>query len=93
MNRCPTCGRGNARARTRDRNAVPTLQLSLDLQQPNQLPKRPSGPSVRMVRLDCCPNAEGEPRHALLIPGRRLPLVFHTIAAALAAKVVMEASR
>jgi hypothetical protein len=50
-------------------------------------------PALRLVLLDACRDAEGQPRPALLIPGRRGPTVFPTIEAALAAKRMMEAAR
>jgi len=46
-----------------------------------------------MVLLHGCPDAEGEPRPALLIAGRRLPVAFPTLATALAAKRSIEAAR
>ncbi len=46
---------------------------------------------IRLVLLEACRNAEGEPRPALMVPGARLPVIFPTLAAALAAKSGMEA--
>jgi hypothetical protein len=48
-------------------------------------------PVARIVLLDACRDGEGHPRPALMIPGRRTPAVFPTIAAALAAKTHLEA--
>jgi hypothetical protein len=55
-------------------------------------PKRilSAAPNVRLVLLHGCADAEGNPRPALMIPGRRLPVAFRSIAAALAAKRAME---
>ena len=54
-------------------------------------PLRPTAPAARIVLLDACRDAEGQPRPALMIPGRRLPVAFPTIAAALAELRRMEA--
>jgi len=51
----------------------------------------PTAPAARIVLLDTCRDAEGQPRPALMIPGRRLPVAFPTIAAALAELRRMEA--
>lgn len=56
-------------------------------------PLRPTAPAARIVLLDTCRDADGQPRPALMIPGRRLPVAFHTLAAALAALRAMEAQR
>jgi hypothetical protein len=45
---------------------------------------------VRIVLLDAGRDAEGQPRPALLIPGRRHPTVFPTMHAALACKARLE---
>jgi hypothetical protein len=42
--------------------------------------------------MDCWPDAEGQPRPALLLPGSRIPRPFRNLAAALAAKHAMEAA-
>lgn len=47
--------------------------------------------AVRLVLLHCCPDPDGMPRPALLVPGQRVPVPFRTMAAALAAKAAMEA--
>lgn len=89
MAHCLTCGR-----RHRRRNAAPTAPLPLfDWMQPVPPPQRPAGLPVRVLLLHGCNDAEGEPRPALLIPGRSLPVAFATVAAALAAKREMETVR
>lgn len=45
---------------------------------------------IRLMMLDACRDAEGAPRPALLIPGRRLPTIYPSLAAALQAKAGME---
>lgn len=47
---------------------------------------------ARIVLRDDLRDAEGEPRACLVIPGRRLPLAFPSIPAALAALAHMEAA-
>jgi hypothetical protein len=54
--------------------------------------RRAAPPPVRVVLLHGCPDEEGQPRPALMGAGRRTPVVFPTIAAALAAKKLMEAA-
>jgi hypothetical protein len=81
--RCPTCGwRHPAR-----RAAHPDAQLSLLDWYPPLPP-----PEMRLVMLHHDPDPDGEPRPALLLPGRRVPIPFRTIAAALAAKASLEAA-
>lgn len=84
---CPTCGR---RYRPR-RHSTPATPLPLfDWNPPDPSPRRPAGLPVRVLLLHGCRDAEGEPRPALLIPGRSLPVAFPTLAAALDAKRAME---
>jgi hypothetical protein len=45
---------------------------------------------IRLLLLPDARDAEAEPRPALAIPGQRLPTIFPTVAAALAAKRAME---
>jgi hypothetical protein len=52
----------------------------------------PPAPAIRLVLLDAFRDAHGDPRPALLIPGRAAPAVFDGIAAALAAKAHLEAA-
>jgi hypothetical protein len=52
----------------------------------------PSAPAIRLVLLEGYRDAYGEPRPALLIPGRPTPAVFDGIAAALVAKAHLEAA-
>ena len=87
MNACPTCGR---RHRPR-RPAAPITQLAFTWPPPSPPPPRPVARDVRLLLLHACPDADGQPRPALLPAGARLPILFDTIAAALAAKRAMEA--
>ncbi|MXP62135.1 hypothetical protein E0493_02055 [Roseomonas sp. M0104] len=48
---------------------------------------------IRLLMLDAYRDAEGEPRPALLIPGRRLPTIFPNLATALRVKADMEAAQ
>ena len=82
-NRCPTCGRHH-RVRRAARSDAP-----LPLFDWRPLSPRPA---VRLLMLHHDPNPEGEPRPALLLPGRRVPIPFRNLAAALAAKAAMEAA-
>lgn len=90
MTSCPTCGRRH-RPRRIAATSAPLPLFEWTALPPRQA--RPSGPPVRMLLLHGCPDAMGDPRPALLIPGRRLPVAFPTLAAALAAKRSMEAAR
>ncbi len=47
---------------------------------------------ARLVLRDDLRNAEGEPRACIAIPGRRVPLAFPSISAAVAALARMEAA-
>jgi hypothetical protein len=49
--------------------------------------------SIRLFLLDTCLDADGQPRAALSVPGSRMPKVYPTLAAALAAKIRMETAR
>lgn len=89
MNCCPTCDR---RHRPR-RFIMPAAQLAFTWSAPRPPAPRPALPPVRLLLLHTCPDAEGQPRHGLLLPGARTPRVFPTLAAALAAKRSMEAGR
>lgn len=51
---------------------------------------RPHSPRARIVLRDDLRDAEGEPRACIVMPGRRLPLAFPNIPAALAALAHME---
>ena len=90
MTSCPTCGR---RHRPR-RIAAPIAQLALTWPPtPAPPPPRPVARHVLLLLLlHACPDADGQPRPALLPAGARLPILFETIAAALAAKRAMEAA-
>jgi hypothetical protein len=88
---CPTCGR---RRRAR-RIAAPTAQLAFTWPPPpppSPPTPRPVARQVRLLLLHACPDAEGQPRPALLPAGACLPILFDTIAAALATKRAMEAA-
>jgi hypothetical protein len=52
----------------------------------------PTAPAIRLALLETLRDAYGDPRPALLIPGRPTPAVFDDIAAALAAKAHLEAA-
>jgi hypothetical protein len=52
---------------------------------------RPTG-AAHVVLRDDLRDANGEPRACIVIPGRRLPLAFPSIPAALAALACMEAA-
>ena len=91
MSCCPICGRRNARARLRrDPSALAPLPLFEWVP-----PVRVTSPPVhaRLMLLHGCRDSDGQPRPALMIPGQRSPTVFPNIAAALAAKIAMEAAR
>jgi hypothetical protein len=51
----------------------------------------PARAVIRLLLLPDCRDADGEARPGLLVPGRRLPLIFGSIGAALAAKQRLEA--
>lgn len=53
---------------------------------------RAAATGARLILRDDLRDAEGQPRACLAIPGRRLPLAFPSIAAALAALAHMEAA-
>lgn len=86
---CPTCRRRHY-SRRRD---VPAAQLAFNLVLPGAAPPRPTPSPIRLLVLYGCPDAEGQPRAALLPHGARNPTAFPSIAAALAAKRAMEAAR
>jgi hypothetical protein len=50
-------------------------------------------PRARLLLRSDIRDADGEPRACIAIPGRRLPLAFPSVAAALAALRQMEAAR
>jgi hypothetical protein len=56
------------------------------------MPATPPRLVVPLVMMNCWPDAEGQPRPALLLPGSRIPRPFRNLAAALAAKHAMEAA-
>lgn len=87
MTSCPTCGRRNRSRRT----VTPTAQLAF-IWPPARPALRPVARHVRLLLLHACPDAEGLPRPALLPEGARIPILFPTVAAALAAKRSMEAT-
>ncbi|MDJ0391362.1 hypothetical protein QMO56_24960 [Roseomonas sp. E05] len=59
---------------------------------PTPPPARPAAP-IRLLILEACRDAEGQPRAALALPGLRLPVVYPSLAAAVAAKTALEAPR
>ncbi len=87
---CPCCGRRASRRRT----AAAAAPLPL-FEWARRRPKaaHAAAPGARLVLLHACPDAEGQPRPALLLPGQRVPRVFRSLGAALAAKQQMEAGR
>lgn len=56
---------------------------------------RPAGSTActRVMLRDDLRDADGQPRICLDVPGRRLPLAFPSLAAALAAARILEATR
>ncbi len=54
--------------------------------------QRSAAPAPRLILRADLRDADGEPRACLAIPGRRLPLAFPSIPAALAALAHMEAA-
>jgi len=54
---------------------------------------QPTAPRPRLLLRDDLRDADGEPRFCISIPGRRLPVAYPTINAALAALRAMEAAR
>jgi hypothetical protein len=89
MPSCPHCGR---RYRAR-RFATPPAQLAFAWQLPAAPVPQTQVPCVRLLLLHGCTDPHGDPRPALMPAGARRPIVFPTIAAALAAKRSMEAAR
>ena len=61
--------------------------------QPATPPPRPILAPPRLLLLADAPDPDGLPRAALAIPGRRLPTLFPTLAAALDALRCMEVNR
>lgn len=78
---CPACGR---RFHTRRAKGAPA-PLPLFTWASRQPDHRAHRGAARVALLDTCRDAEGQPRAALLLPGRP-PVVFATIAAALDAQ-------
>lgn len=81
----PTCERRHRRRRP----AAPAPMPLFDWRLP---PSRPCATEARLLLRDDLRDAEGNPRVCILIPGRRAPLAFPTITAALAALERMEAA-
>jgi len=46
---------------------------------------------IRLLILEAYRDAEGQPRAALALPGLRLPVIYPSLAAAVAAKAALEA--
>jgi hypothetical protein len=90
MTRCPTCGRRHRLRRPKVLAPPPLLEWR---PAPEPKPKLRTGPIPRLVLLTDCPTADGEPRAGIIIPGRRLPLAFADMAAAVKALRQMEAAR
>ncbi|MDI3307832.1 MAG: hypothetical protein QJR07_12090 [Acetobacteraceae bacterium] len=53
----------------------------------------PDAPRPRLLLREDLRDAEGQPRFCLSIPGRRLPVAFPTISAALAALRALKVNR
>jgi hypothetical protein len=49
-------------------------------------------PAAKLVLRDDLPDADGQPRACLALPGRRVPIAFESLGAALAALREMEAA-
>jgi hypothetical protein len=81
---CPTCGR-RFRATTKPESpaSLPLFEWAAR--------RDAAPPRARLILMDTARDADGMPRAALLIPGRRLPTAFPSLAAALAAQAHMEA--
>jgi len=82
---CTTCGRRHGPRRARMPAPLPLFDW-----RPAAPPRATSG--ARLLLRDDLRDAEGMPRACLAIPGRRLPLAFPSITAALAALANMEAA-
>jgi hypothetical protein len=89
MNTCPTCGR---RHRPR-RISNPEGQLTFTWPVPVRLVPPHTAAPVLLLLMHGCTDPDGDPRPALLPHGARRPIMFPTIAAALAAKRDMEGAR
>ena len=91
---CPICGRRPSRHRA----TRPPESMSLwdwadeDAKRHTRLTKQ-SAPALRVMLLHGYPDAEGQPRPAVMLPGRRFPTVFPSMAAALATIRAKEAPR
>lgn len=96
--RCPTCGRRHRARRSAAPVQLPWHTLPLFAAPPrtrigtSQSAVAATPPLARLVLLTGCCTAEGEPRPALLLPGRRAPVAYASMAEALAAKRALEAA-
>lgn len=89
---CPTCGRRHRRRRVLA--TLPWETSPLGAWRPIQPARTPRiGPEVRLVLLPGISTGDGDPRPALVVPGRRAPVAYATMAAAIRAKAAMEAGR
>jgi hypothetical protein len=88
--RCPCCGRRRA-PRAKIIRPAPLLDW-IEQQTATPPAQRPAITGARIVLRDDLRDADGEPRACLAIPGRRLPLAFPNMPAALAALARMEAA-
>jgi hypothetical protein len=80
---CPACGR-KFRRRRAAREMAPLPLFEWRRQRPGHA--NASRGAVRLLLLDACRDPDGAPRPALILPGRSLPVVFRTMAAALDAQ-------
>jgi len=90
MNHCPTCGRRHRPRRPKMLAPLPLLEWRPAADAESILD---AGPVPHSVLLTDCPTADGEPRAGIIIPGRRLPLAFANMAAAVKALRQMGAAR
>lgn len=87
-NPCPACGRRHRMRRAITLAPLPLFQWIAP--EPPPPPRRDCG--ARLVLRNDLRDADGEPRACLTIPGRRLPLAYPNLRAALAALKNMEAA-
>ncbi len=88
--RCPCCGRPRARRAKAERPA-PLLEW-IERQKAMDAARQRTTTGPRLLLRDDLRDADGQPRACLAIPGRRLPLAFPSLSAALAALNRMEAA-
>jgi hypothetical protein len=87
--RCPCCGRPRT-PRAKPIRPAPLLDW-IERHQAAERGGRPVTTGARLMLRYDLRDAAGEPRACIVIPGRRLPLAFPSIPAALAALANMKA--